>query len=244
MCAIKRINNQTAASGEDATSSNDVEIQELMSSDSEEEEDDESGDFSDEDETAASANKKAKLKRPDTAKQIRKTKIDETKKTRNLRQQQLEHNLTRKKQQHSNGDEDEIILQTARPRTRRRKTFESDEGSSSDWESAFARNVQTVKVNEPRKLLLEKEGENSTNTNMNTNVYNTNKTDQSNATQRQRAQSDKEKRIAELVSSIKERQKQHEVGRKIFDDIKPVLIGGTIFIGGIILHQLYKVLFK
>ena len=52
--------------------------------------------------------------------------------------------------------------------------------------------------------------------------------------------SDREKRVSDLVNSIKQKQRQHEQKKKFYSDFKPLIIGGGLFLGGVILHQIYK----
>jgi hypothetical protein len=230
------------------------EIAEVSSSDSEEEEKDQGfsdEDDDDDDDDDENHTRPHKSKRPDTAKRSKKFKLNDQNNTiKSLRLQQLKHNPNRSKVNGAsaksalNGEEIDIdVPETAKPSRPAKIEIPKnlDEDSNSEEDMPFGRNnrdVQTVKVNQPRKPLPQSE-----------NVTTTGETRReaepaTTSELRPRLKSEKEKRIAEMVNSIKEKQKQHELSRRLFDDIKPVIIGGSIFIGGIVLHQLYKAFFK
>lgn len=65
----------------------------------------------------------------------------------------------------------------------------------------------------------------------------------SNTAPRTRCLSDKEKRIAEQVNKMKQNLIKHEQHKKLMTQLKPLLIGGSILLGGFILFQLYKKIF-
>lgn len=210
--------------------------------------------FSDEEVSSAST----KPKRPDTAKHVKKIKLNDKKHTKRLRLKQLEHKGRGTRNSHNEQEQrQEInIPETAKPERRGGPAEPSDEpiviktDESSDseevedddddeYETVFARtsrDIQTVKVNEPRKRLAETlDSKSGGSSSVEPVVVATG-----------RAQSEKDKRIADMVSAMKEKQRKHEetnAMRKQYD-VKPMLIGGGIFLSGIIIHQLMKMFFK
>jgi hypothetical protein len=131
------------------------------------------------------------------------------------------------------------------------------------------RNVQTVKVNQTRKSMQEKHEEIARiqlsaktaqeNSSILTNRHSTNetkKTQSSNLTasesltsQSDKAKvpkilSDKDKRLAEKVASIRQNMAKHERYKKVMKDLRPFIIGGSLLIGSLVLYQLYKKFFS
>jgi hypothetical protein len=128
--------------------------------------------------------------------------------------------------------------------------FNSDESDEKPF--ANSRNISTVKVNQPRKPL-----EKTINVSQNDNLSkisqikeNENINEENDLGLRERAKSpskimsDREKRVSELVNSIKQKQKQHEQKKQFFADFKPYLIGSGLIIGGAILLQIYRSFFS
>jgi hypothetical protein len=123
-----------------------------------------------------------------------------------------------------------------------------EEDDDDDKPFATNRNISTVRVNEKRKPLQEtlKLIEQEAKTleipieKLKTDEV---QSENSETTLSKRNISEKEKRISEMVSSMKQKQVKHEQKKKFYDDLKPLLIGGGIFLGGIIVHQLYKSFF-
>ena len=144
------------------------------------------------------------------------------------------------------------FAKTAVNRTKNKADESDDEGmdEDDDEDEPFAtnRNISTVKVNEKRKPLQEtlKLIEQEAKTpeipieKLKTDEV---QSENSETTLSKRNISEKEKRISEMVSSMKQKQVKHEQKKKFYDDLKPLLIGGGIFLGGIIIHQLYKSFF-
>ena len=111
----------------------------------------------------------------------------------------------------------------------------SDESDEKPF--ATSRNISTVIVNQKRKPL-----DQSTLTKTDLVNGEAQSVDES---VRERAKSPKtvterEKRVSDLVNSIKQKQKQHEQKKKFYDDFRPILMGGGLFLAGVVLHQLYK----
>ena len=166
---------------------------------------------------------------------------------------------------------------------------EDDDDEDDDDENLFAtnRNIQTVKINEPRKPLNQKEielsippelestdeselsnvnnaqlkPENITNaapaaqlTNIGNSNFESNNIYQrkvqssstetnlpsSTATVPSKTLSEKEKRIAEQVKLMKQKQISHEHKQKFMKQIKPFLIGGGVLLGGFLIFELCK----
>lgn len=52
--------------------------------------------------------------------------------------------------------------------------------------------------------------------------------------------SEKDKRIAEKVKEIKDKQQKQEQYQKLMQQVKPILIGGGLLIGGILIFEVCK----
>ena len=164
-----------------------------------------------------------------------------------------------------------------------------DDDDDDDDENLFAtnRNIQTVKINEPRKPLDQKEIEltispkleltdesklsnvnnaqlkqenitkaapaaplaNIGNSNFESNNIYQRKVQSSStepnlpsssATGLSKALSEKEKRIAEQVKLMKQKQISHEHKQQFMKQIKPLLIGGGVLLGGFLIFELCK----
>lgn len=130
----------------------------------------------------------------------------------------------------------------------------SDESDEKPF--ATSRNISTVIVNQKRRpldpsmlpkldLVKENEPTNSVDENASkaSSLVNDVLVDEGDVRERAKSPktvSEREKRVSELVNSIKQKQKQHEQKKKFYDDFRPILMGGGLFLGGVILHQLYK----
>lgn len=145
-----------------------------------------------------------------------------------------------------------------------------NDDSDTDYENdetpfATSRDIQTVKVNEPRKPLtqtLEEQAKSSGATTSreakespteNGHIYqrnvvvdsessNTNLTSPIDSGSKKKVVniSEKEKRIAEKVKEIKEKQQKHEQYQKLMQQVRPVLIGGGLLIGGLLIFEICK----
>lgn len=145
-----------------------------------------------------------------------------------------------------------------------------NDDSDTDYENdetpfAASRNIQTVKVNEPRKPLaqtLEEQAKSSGATTSreakefppeNGHIYqrnvvvdsessNTNLTSPIGSGSKKKAvnMSEKEKRIAEKVKEIKDKQQKHEQYQKLMQQVRPILIGGGLLIGGFLIFEVCK----
>jgi hypothetical protein len=105
--------------------------------------------------------------------------------------------------------------------------------------------VSTVKVNEKRKLLEPlQSSKNQENSSQEANLIQRNVKSNIQDQSSHDCKSDKEKRIENLVNSIKQKQQKHEKRQKLFRDLRPLIIGGSIFIGGIFIHQIFKSIFN
>lgn len=145
------------------------------------------------------------------------------------------------------------FAKTAVNRTKNKADESDDEGmdEEDDEDEPFAtnRNISTVKVNEKRKplqetlKLIEQEAKTPEIPIEKLKTDEVQSENNSETTLSKRNISEKEKRISEMVSSMKQKQVKHEQKKKFYDDLKPLLIGGGIFLGGIIIHQLYKSFF-
>jgi hypothetical protein len=126
----------------------------------------------------------------------------------------------------------------------------SDE--SDDKPFANSRNISTVKVNQPRKPLEQtlnvSQKDNLTKVSRKSNESEQDK-EQEDFDLRERAKSsskvmsDREKRVSDLVNSIKQKQKQHEQKKQFYTDFKPYFIGSSLLLGGAILFQIYRSFF-
>ena len=128
------------------------------------------------------------------------------------------------------------------------EVLNSDESDEKPF--ANSRNISTVKVNQPRQPL-----EQSINSNQKDNLSKISQSKENehisedNFDLRERAKSpakimsDREKRVSELVNSIKQKQKQHEQKKQFYSEFKPYLIGSGLIIGGAILFQIYRSFF-
>jgi hypothetical protein len=262
IAAIKKLrseNNTQSSSSLPSTSSfqNEQQIDENeYSSSDDDDDDDDDDDFKDEESENSPSSKPSvrQIKRPDTAKRVKRVKLNDKNRVKMLREQQLKHSNYNNKSKPSSdlGNFVLSIPETAKPSntnnakvaTTIKKSDYSDvddevnyedEDSEEEQTTAFLsnRDVQTVRVNQERKPIAAQEQKATAAEAQN---------DDPNV--RQRITSDKNKRIADLVNSIKEKQKKHEESHRFLDDLKPILVGGSIFIGGIILHQLYRNFFK
>lgn len=122
----------------------------------------------------------------------------------------------------------------------------SDENSISDEsdEKPFAtsRNISTVKVNQARKPLEQTILDNNS-------LVKVKESKETSVASSERAKSPKnlserEKKVSDLVNSIKQKQKQHEKKKQFYSDLKPYIIGGGLLLGGAILFQFYKNFFS
>lgn len=230
-----------------------------VESDSEDGADNDDDSDSDEFYENESDDKVKKLKRPDTAKHSKRINLSKKseKHNKHLRQRQLnnkkssEPNNNQVKKENSS-DTNEIL-------------DSSDiEKTDEDDERPFAANradVQTVKVNQPRKpiddsLILTKCDESKiefkfSNDFMNKKIeakkakksleHEDKDAKTSDATKKI---SEKEQRISNLVNSIKEKQKKHEKRSRLMAELRPLIYGGTALIGGLVIHHLYKNFFS
>lgn len=136
------------------------------------------------------------------------------------------------------------------------ETEKSDTGDDDDDDTPFAtnRDIQTVKVNEPRKPLeqtLKEQNDKKIETNdptENGHIYQrkvsqsnqkTNLTSPTESAQTKKL-SDKEKRIAEKVKEMKKKQQNHEENKQLMKQVKPFIIGGGIILGGLLIFEICK----
>ena len=126
----------------------------------------------------------------------------------------------------------------------------SDESDEKPF--ANSRNISTVKVNQPRKPLDQSLNVNQKDslTKISQKTQEEDKEDEEAFELRERAKSasskvmsDREKRVSDLVNSIKQKQKQHEQKKQFYTDFKPYFIGSSLLLGGAILFQIYRSFF-
>lgn len=148
---------------------------------------------------------------------------------------------------------------------------DEDNDEESEEEVAFVRDVQTVKLNEHRKPLIEQSlpaidpdettkssetqplTKNESNGNSNfveNNIFQRKVNESSNeinkdnsSSTRTKSMSERERRIAEQVKLMKQRQMSHEKRKALINQFKPVLICGGFVVGGYLIFQIYKNLF-
>lgn len=58
-----------------------------------------------------------------------------------------------------------------------------------------------------------------------------------------RYKSEKDQKLAEKLTQIKQNMLKHEQHKRLISQLKPFLIGGSILLGGFIIYQLYKKIF-
>ena len=151
---------------------------------------------------------------------------------------------------------------------------DEDVDNENEEENAFYsnRNVSTVKVNAKRKSIesqnidhenvvsiindimndINKPMANDTTTTENDELRLrniTNKDETNVASPTTKNSSEREKRIAEKVNTMRQKQIEHEQQMQhkstyFMHDLNPIFIGGGIFLGGLLLHHLYKIYFK
>lgn len=299
---------------------NEIELKEISDSDLSSDDDEDADEDDDDDESEKdnlitnTNNNNNKRRRPDTAKRNNSKRFEEDekhkKKIKNLRLLQQQN----KPSTSSDANDDEQykslfnseVIATAKPnksvnsyingdsKIQQLSSSENEEEDEDNTNIPFAkssRNIQTVRVNQPRTPLFEsnaqkqqqqqknnnesemidnkKIGEstdttnipskNSSNTlnNITGNFEITNNTTKNNIKQRNvqststenlnssrtRILSDRDKRINEQVTRIKEKLIKHEQHKKIMSQLKPFLIGGSILLGSFLILQLYKKIF-
>jgi hypothetical protein len=163
----------------------------------------------------------------------------------------------------------DLNLKTAivNPKARNGCSEGSDLDTDDDEENAFCsnRNVSTVKVNGKRKSLeplsLNINNGNGANESTKSSDDNTDlkmrRCGGDNVVESEKIEankvnrSEREVRLAEMVNQMKQKQVEHEQkqlrkqsGHFFNQDLNPLFIGGGIFLGGLLLHQLYKIYFS
>lgn len=212
-----------------------------------------------EDDDENSSRKLTRRQRPSTARDIGKVskKIKPSSKSqktiKNLRQMQLKNKQHTNQNSSSLNQNEDNLIKTAvnkvnTDREMRKITTSSntavdsadeDEAihSADDEEDAeekpFAlnrRDIETVKVNQPRQPLVEKQSD----------ALRSKTTASSQEPPKVKKISEKEVRISEMVRAIKDKQIKSERRKQFLETYRPWLICGGVLIGGIILQQIYK----
>lgn len=125
---------------------------------------------------------------------------------------------------------------------------EEEDEKEKDEKPFDRRDVETVKVNEPRKPLIDKlqqkqqqqTSEQSKQPEQINETKNVSNAPSSGSAQEKRPLSDKNARIADLVRSIKDKQIEQERRKHRLELYRPWLICGGVLIGGIVLQQIFK----
>lgn len=188
------------------------------------------------------------LKRPDTARQKKRVDLSYKEKAhvKNLRELQL-------KNRDIEIEDINVELKTA---INKKETLEESNKSDSeiedeaeDDESPFAsnrRDVETVKVNQPRKPVEALIIEHNVELHKRHPIQPINQVQETPAIESPRTKniSEKEQRISNLVTTMRDKQIKHEKEKKFMAELKPLIFGGAVLFGGLIIHQIYKNFFS